>query len=181
MKTVAKISSLCLLFVTLCYHIPTNEKHHLNKLQVWAQPDPPIFDKRQAKCLVDNAYHEARGEGRQGWMAVTYVVINRTKDKKFPNDACSVINQKRKKVCQFSWVCEGKKHIKDLHTYKKIESTINDVTYVVRYNKSFDITKGSLYYKKVNVKSNFFKNRLRPTITIGQHAFYSDKHTMDQT
>jgi len=60
---------------------------------------------QQIECLARNAYFEARGEGRAGIEAVTHVVINRTKQPKWPSTPCGVIYQRSRGSCQFSWVC----------------------------------------------------------------------------
>ena len=49
-----------------------------------------------------NMYHEARGEGRLGMLAVGWVVLNRMADKAYPETVAEVIYQ----GCQFSWVCD---------------------------------------------------------------------------
>ena len=49
-----------------------------------------------------NMYHEARGEGRLGMLAVGWVVLNRMADKSYPGTVAGVVYQ----GCQFSWVCD---------------------------------------------------------------------------
>jgi len=70
--------------------------------------------QNEQQCLAKVIYHEARGETLIGKTAVAKVVLNRKTHKKFPKTICSVVNQvhvvnKRKKVCQFSWVCSKNK------------------------------------------------------------------------
>ena len=55
------------------------------------------------KCLADNAFFEARGTSKLDMQAVTEVVINRSKSKKYPKEICKVIYQKY----QFSWANKG--------------------------------------------------------------------------
>jgi N-acetylmuramoyl-L-alanine amidase len=50
-------------------------------------------------CLALNIYHEARGEGPEGMMAVGQVTINRVADDRWPDTVCEVVYQPR----QFSW------------------------------------------------------------------------------
>ncbi len=54
---------------------------------------------KQAKCLADNLYHEARGESLAGIKAVASVVLNRVASKRWPNSICKVVYQRK----QFSW------------------------------------------------------------------------------
>ena len=75
----------------------------------------------QIECLAKNMYFEARGQGTAGVLAVSFVVLNRVNDHRFPNTICEVVYQaitrpswknknKRypiKNRCQFSWYCDG--------------------------------------------------------------------------
>ena len=45
------------------------------------------------KCLALNMYHEARGQGSAGLLGVSSVVLNRVRDKRFPNTICEVVQQ----------------------------------------------------------------------------------------
>ena len=85
---------------------------------------------KEVECLAKNMYYEARNQGTAGKLAVTNVVLNRLKDKRFPNTICGVVKQgptreswKTKKdknlpdeerifypirhKCQFSLYCDG--------------------------------------------------------------------------
>ena len=137
-----------------------------------------------AECLALNMYHEARGQGIAGVLAVSSVVFNRVKDKRFPNTVCEVIEQGPTKEswkkngefypirhkCQFSWYCDGLSDIpKDLDTYTKLltiarSMVYNDVTFI-------DITDGALFYHADYVKPAWAKTKHR-TIEIGDHIFY---------
>lgn len=68
-------------------------------------------------CLVRNAYHEARGEGKLGMILVTNVVINRAKKAK--TTYCSIVF----KANQFSWTLNKNKKVPKKH-YRKIEKLV---------------------------------------------------------
>ena len=51
------------------------------------------WDVNPIKCLALNMYHEARDQGTAGILAVSAVVLNRVRDKRFPNSICEVIYQ----------------------------------------------------------------------------------------
>ena len=51
------------------------------------QPDGSV------EWLALNMYHEARGQGSAGLLGVSSVVLNRVKDKRFPNTICEVVEQ----------------------------------------------------------------------------------------
>ncbi|NYZ69950.1 cell wall hydrolase, partial [Endozoicomonas sp. SM1973] len=54
---------------------------------------------KDLQCLTLNIYHEARGEGLMGMLAVGEITINRVNNKKWPNSICAVVYQDK----QFSW------------------------------------------------------------------------------
>ena len=53
----------------------------------------------ETECLALNIYHEARGEPVNGQVAVGIVTLNRVASRRFPNDVCTVVHQRK----QFSW------------------------------------------------------------------------------
>ena len=55
--------------------------------------DATRYLDKQAICLAKNMYYEARSQGLAGQLAVSLVVLNRVKDKRFPNTICEVIHQ----------------------------------------------------------------------------------------
>lgn len=172
---IKKFLLLGTLTTIVCYSLTTNNDHHLRSFEKM-KISPTVVSKKQLKCVVDNVYHEARGEGRIGWMAVTYVTLNRAEDGRFPDSLCSVVKQRQKGICQFSWVCEQKTHkIKDIETYEKIEKTVENIVSTQQHKQLFDVTRGSLFYKRNDVKSSFFRENLRQTVTIGNHTFYEEK------
>ncbi|MGY6634058.1 MAG: cell wall hydrolase [Alkalilacustris sp.] len=65
--------------------------------------------ERDLTCLTRALYHEARGEGEAGMLAVAEVVLNRTESAAFPDTVCAVVEQGagNGRGCQFSFVCDG--------------------------------------------------------------------------
>lgn len=129
------------------------------------EPETPELseqDIRQIRCLAENTYFEARGEGIQGQIAVTNVVMNRVEDNRWPNTACSVINQR----AQFSWVGTGKK-IQNIALYSVIENIATDIY----LNNISDNTHGAHYFHATTVRPSWSK-RVEKTRQIGRHIFY---------
>ena len=60
---------------------------------------------QQIECMAKNIYYESATEPYEGKLAVAQVTINRTNNRNFPSDFCSVVFQRDDKVCQFSWTC----------------------------------------------------------------------------
>ncbi|WP_200910199.1 cell wall hydrolase [Sphingomonas sp. Leaf38] len=64
---------------------------------------------RAADCLTAAVYYEARSQSEEGQRAVAQVVLNRVRDRAFPNSVCGVVYQgaERRTGCQFSFTCDG--------------------------------------------------------------------------
>ena len=71
---------------------------------------------KEANCLAENIYFEARNQGTGGWIATTNVTLNRVQSDRFPNTICDVVfqgptyegtNIPVRHKCQFSWWCDG--------------------------------------------------------------------------
>lgn len=58
-----------------------------------------FIKQKEVECLAKNIYHESRGEGRIGMLAVGKVTLNRSLHPKFPDTICGTVYQKY----QFSW------------------------------------------------------------------------------
>lgn len=64
---------------------------------------------RAVDCLTAAVYYEARSQSDDGQKAVAQVVLNRVRDRAFPNSVCGVVYQgsQRATGCQFSFTCDG--------------------------------------------------------------------------
>lgn len=123
------------------------------------------FDEKQIQCLAENAYFEAGNQSTKGKIAVTNVVMNRVEDKRFPKTPCGVVYQRTKRVCQFSWVCEGKKRIRDWEQFNASKK----VAEKVYLGEIDDVTRGAKFYHADYVNPGW---NLRRVIKIGDHIFY---------
>lgn len=118
--------------------------------------------KAEITCLTRNAYFEARNQGEKGILATVFVVLNRTKDSRFPSTPCKVISQ----PSQFSWYGKGKV-VKDHKTYKEVEVLVKEVV----DGKHKDITRGSTHFHTTKVKPSWC-NKMTKTVKIKDHIFY---------
>ena len=117
------------------------------------------YDNTQIQCIAQNAYHEARSEGEKGMLGTIFVVLNRTKDSRFPSTPCKVIAQKN----QFVWYGRGKT-IKEPKEYDKAKQLVHEVL----GGKHKDVTCGAIYF---NAHHKSPKNS-KFTVRIGNHSFY---------
>lgn len=139
-----------------------------------------IVDPKQLACLAKNIYFEAGSEPLLGQAAVARVVMNRIRHG-FGSNPCSVIYQstvvqkesedgetQKVKICQFSWVCEGKEDPKNNARYRQAKQVAYDV---LAYDAYEDVVpKSTLFFHNVSVAPNWAYNSVK---RIGNHIFYS--------
>lgn len=134
---------------------------------------------KEVRCIADNIYFEARGEDRDGWDAILTVMEARKVDKRFPSTYCGVVKQKRKNVCQFSWVCNPTLSKKTNHRKTNLYKEIYD--YALTFYQAPDLfinknIEGSLFYHNNKVQRTALGNvKLGKAVKIGNHYFYQ-KH-----
>lgn len=126
-------------------------------------------DPEEQHCMALTMYWEARGEGREGMIAVGSVVMNRIEDERFPDDTCSVIREGGETApCQFSWWCDGKSdRPKHNATWSEARETARDLL----TGEVKDPTDGALYFHHESIDPAWEKKR---TKNIGSHIFYRD-------
>src|SRR5215510_4327092 len=114
-------------------------------------------------CLVENVYHEARGEDALGQAAVAYVTLNRVRSPDYPDTICGVVWQPG----QFSWTEDGRSdHMTDLPAIEKAV----DIALAVSRGKIKDPTGGALhYYAQDKVKPRWALHGWR--LILGDHTF----------
>lgn len=126
--------------------------------------DNHVTVNRQITCLTDNAYFEARGQSTAGKYAVMHVVMNRTKDSRFPSTPCGVIYQRTGGTCQFSWVCSGSRRIAEPSVYGELKAKATSVY----YGHVPDNTGGAKFFHNRSVKPGWLCRGAR---IIGAHRF----------
>jgi spore germination cell wall hydrolase CwlJ-like protein len=124
----------------------------------------------EVDCLARNIYFEAGSEPFAGKVAVAQVTMNRVKSGDFPRSVCGVVKQKTKGICQFSWVCLGKKSVNSNSTAWKESKTIAENILISR--KKYSIISTSV----VNYHASYVNPSWASTKVfvkqIGQHLFY---------
>lgn len=117
-------------------------------------------------CLTANIYHEARGEGTLGMVAVGQVTLNRVKDSRWKDTICGVVYQ----PYQFSWTNYNKRpRVKEKDAWKHSRIIAKMLLDERRY--MFEEFKATHYvHKKLHGK---FKWTKKPVYSkIGKHVFY---------
>ena len=124
---------------------------------------------REVECLARNIYFEAGGEPRAGKIAVAEVTMNRVKSRQYPRTVCGVVHQKSKGVCQFSWVCEGKKSVrKNTDAWR---DSVKIAENILISKKEYGIIGSAKHFHAVYVNPSWAESK-RMIKKIGQHIFY---------
>lgn len=124
-------------------------------------------DEQQIQCLAKNVYFEAGNQSTKGKIAVTNVVMNRVADKRFPKTPCAVVTQKARGICQFSWVCSGKKAVRNMTLFKESRR----IAELVYRKNTGDVTYGALFFH-ANYVTPSWRRVFKRTAVIGDHVFY---------
>jgi spore germination cell wall hydrolase CwlJ-like protein len=127
-----------------------------------------LANNRELKCLADNIYYEAGNQSTQGKLAVAAVTINRVKSPKFPKSVCAVVYQRTKRVCQFSWVCEGNKSVRSAQQYSESKKVAEKV--LLSGANHGILGRNVLFYHADYVNPRW---NLRRVAKIGDHIFYA--------
>lgn len=128
-------------------------------------------------CLALNIYHEARGSNLADQAAVANVVMNRTKDRRYPDTICGVVHQGKKdkkgnmikNQCQFSWYCDGKDDTPhNTDAWVQAQMIAWDM---IENGKFRGLTEGATHYHANYVTPSWAKD-LTLIGRIGEHVFY---------
>lgn len=157
---------------TIIFPISIHNEYSARKLQ----PIPINeykFTKKQRKeidCLATNMYHEAKGEGGIGWLAVGMVTMNRVNARRWPNTVCKVVYQNNGRVYQFSWAGTKKRLTKP---QEELYNEIYELAILIylHHHNMYDVTYGAVFFHADYVKP-FWSKKKKRTVKIGRHIFY---------
>jgi len=123
--------------------------------------------REEQRCLALTLYFEARGEGRDGMLAVGWTVLNRVRSADFPATPCDVVRQGGERPpCQFSWWCDGRS---DRPRDPRAWQAALLVAAELLQDPPRDPTAGALYFHSTSLAAPWRRVR---TARIGRHVFY---------
>ena len=122
-----------------------------------------MLDRKELKCLANNIYYEARGEGYEGMLAVGLVTMNRVNHPtKFPGSICAVVFQRG----QFSWTIT-KRNLKTPHELSEY------VAYVAMTQSQDYSNFKAIYYHSTKVRP-IWSGAVKKSNRIRNHIFYEE-------
>jgi hypothetical protein len=125
---------------------------------------------RDLECLTEAVYFEARGESRDGQLAVAQVVLNRVKHPSFPKTVCGVVYQgaKNRRGCQFSFACDGRaEHASEGAAWRRAQKVAARALAGVVVGEIGSAT----HFHALRVQPGWGPG-LRQTAQVGLHVFY---------
>lgn len=148
-----------------------------------AQVEQKTFDKRKhclenihCRTLAEAVFHESRSEPEKAQIMVASVILNRRDALRWPNDVYNVVHQKRRGVCQFSYVCQLSKSEQQSRIAKepKAWSKAVDISYrVYHYEETFDKKVDHFYNPKRVKRKPRFASEYQYAGKYGSHLFYA--------
>ena len=122
----------------------------------------PSKAMNNVECMTSAMYHEARGEGEQGMIAVAHAILNRSR-----KSHLSVCQTLRKRG-QFSFVKRGNiRPVSQAYVLLALKA-------IRGYNRGIDSSKGATFFVLHKCKPEWLK-RMKRTVRVGQHSFYKEK------
>jgi len=128
-------------------------------------------------CLAQAIYHEARGESREGQLAVANVIINRAMSKKYPSTICGVVYQNADKgryKCQFTFACDGRSDTgRERTAWNRSMDMAEDAFHEFQRGETPGVVPDSVMYYHTTAVAPRWSNTFHRVAAIGSHIFYS--------
>ena len=147
----------------------------LTAFVITTAPQSPALAQSEVdteRMLALNIYHEARQDGREGMIAVGWVVFNRVDDPSFPDSVYGVVTQGGETPpCQFGWWCDGKSdRPEDQELWEEAQAVAGEL---LSDNRPADPTGGANYFWETwRDTPGWAAGKVRQTATIGGNNFY---------
>lgn len=128
-------------------------------------------------CLAQAIYHEARGESREGQLAVANVIINRAFSKKYPSTICGVVFQNADKgryKCQFTFACDGRSDMgRERSAWNRSIKMAEDAFYEFQRGERPGVVPNSTLFYHTTAVAPKWSHTFHRVAAIGSHVFYS--------
>lgn len=135
--------------------------------QDWLTAQPAPEGDAEWQCLTEALYFEARGESLDGQIAVAEVILNRKDSGLYPGTVCGVVKQRGGGGCQFSYVCDGRKKMRE----RDAADLAGRIARAMLDGAPRLLTDGATHFHTRHVRPGWSK-RFAHTTSIGAHLFY---------
>jgi spore germination cell wall hydrolase CwlJ-like protein len=124
------------------------------------------------KCLAEAVYYEAGFQPQEGQRAVAQVVLNRVRDRNFPDSVCGVVYEGagRRTGCQFTFVCDGSLTRRPPSAEQLAKARIIAEQAIDGYVVA---EVGTATHYHTDYVDPYWRESLREVAKVGDHIFYS--------
>lgn len=131
----------------------------------------PTYSAAERELFALNLYHEARSEGRDGMIAVGWVVLNRIPSGAFPDSITAVINEPTRRGCQWGWTCDGRSDTPTEMEKWQLAQEVADL--LLSDARPADPTGGAVaFHETFRRPPGWLSRGATRTVTLGNHHFY---------
>lgn len=124
-------------------------------------------DSEDLKCLIKIAYNESQGEGDEGIRRTIQVILNRTKDKRFPNTICGVV----KEAGAFSGSSRRLKQKIPSWSYRHIKKIAQNAIQKDLEGIDNSLPRKIVFFKRCDTENSFFST-LKFHSRYKNHCYY---------
>jgi spore germination cell wall hydrolase CwlJ-like protein len=129
-------------------------------------------------CLAQAIYHEARGESREGQLAVVNVIINRAMSKRYPSTICGVVFQNADRgryKCQFTFACDGRSDLgRERGAWNRSVGLAETAFYEFMRGQRPGVVPDSVLFYHTTAVAPSWSRAFRRVAAIGSHIFYAN-------
>ena len=137
----------------------------------------PVSQKEML-CLAQNLFYEARGTDFHEMVNISNIVLNRSKDGRYPTEPCKVVFEAQ----QFSWTSDHRNNINKINALIRKDQQeytawlmAKQVATLALSHKLRDTTGGAIAYNAVYIKkpvSSFWRSTIT-TLKTPYHVYYA--------
>ncbi len=128
-------------------------------------------------CLAQAIYHEARGESREGQLAVANVIINRAMSGRYPSSICGVVFQNADQgryKCQFTFACDGRSDMgRERTAWNRSIKMAEDAFYEFQKGETPGVLPKSVMFYHTTAVAPRWSHTFKRVAAIGAHVFYA--------
>jgi len=133
--------------------------------------DATAVSAAERELFALNLYHEGRSEGREGMIAIGWVVFNRIDSDAFPDSITAVINEPTRNSCQWGWTCDGRSDTPTEADKWELAQEVADE--LLSDARPADPTDGAIaFHETFRSTPGWLQRGATRTVTLGNHHFY---------
>lgn len=157
----------------LMREVSSNRSHYISPVD---EPPMTLKGEEDYVCMAVALYHEARGEGAKGQLAVASVILRRVAvSGRFGDTVCEVVTEK----AAFSFMTSRFKFppIEDEDAWLE---ALDNAAFAIQMAEPSIGLEGADHYHTVDSRP-YWRKDMKLMKTVGRHHFYSDPISLDRT